>query len=501
MSAMETVATILYARLRNVLPTCHAMPPQLGAAFADELRSVLETPIVRQNGVVVQRRPDSILAIFGNGPSERPDHARRALHAATLAVYETAALNRRNATRLRQEAPPLTVAAGVHLGRVEVGPAPRGTSGEVRAVGEAVEIARALECTAPDVGWSIVASDEACRAAGGRIEAGRFGSVALPDESFVNISEVTGLIQQKSSRTSPAVYQAVRDAISLNQQQYERPQDLVRAATEAARAGTQHFSIEGYRILKKIGEGGMASIYLAVDGFGEPQVLKVMRLVGDGENDHLQRFIQEFALLAQVKHPNVARIDRQGFSSGHAYIAMEYFSRGDLRARIAQGMGADAALAYLKQTAAALEAIHQAGIVHRDLKPDNLMLRKDGSLALADFGIAKHVSMFITDTAHGEVVGTPYYLSPEQATAQPVDQRCDLYSLGVILYEMLTGKKPYRGSSAEDLLELHANAPVPLLRPPHEGLQPLLQRLMAKDREQRYPSARHLLDDCARLGL
>src|SRR5690348_4016539 len=110
---METVATILYARLRNVLPTCNAMPPHLSAGFVDELRGVLETPITRQNGVIVQRRPDSILAVFGNDPNEKPDHAKRALHAATLAVFETAALNRRNAERLRQPAPPLTVAAGV----------------------------------------------------------------------------------------------------------------------------------------------------------------------------------------------------------------------------------------------------------------------------------------------------------------------------------------------------------------------------------------------------
>ena len=325
--------------------------------------------------------------------------------------------------------------------------------------------------------------------------------MALPDESFVNIAEVTGLMPLATSRSSPEVYQALRDAIAMNQKCYDRPQDFARAATVAAQAGGLHFSIEGYRILKKIGEGGMASIYLAADAGGEPQVLKVMRIVGDGDNDHLQRFIQEFALLAQVKHPNVARIHRQGFSSGHAYIAMEYFSRGDLRARIAAGIGTEGALSYVKQTAAALDAIHQAGIVHRDLKPDNLMLRKDGTLALADFGIAKHVGMVITDTAHGEVVGTPYYLSPEQATAQPVDQRCDLYSLGVILYEMLTGRKPYRASTAEELLDMHANAPVPHLAAPHDALQPMLDRLMAKGRDQRYPSARAFLDDCEKRGL
>jgi serine/threonine protein kinase len=159
------------------------------------------------------------------------------------------------------------------------------------------------------------------------------------------------------------------------------------------------------------------------------------------------------------------------------------------------------ASAWIRQLAEALDAAHAAGVLHRDVKPANVLVGKGDRLALADFGIAKHVSMFITDTAHGEVVGTPYYLSPEQATAQPVDQRCDLYSLGVILFEMLTGRKPYRGRSAEELLDLHANAPVPELPTPHEALQPILERLMAKDREQRYGSARAFLDDCAKRGL
>lgn len=491
---METVATILYTRLRNVLPACNAMPSHLSAAFVDELRSVLESPVARQRGVVAQQRPDSVLAIFANDPSETPDHARRALHAAMLTVYEAAQLNRRVASRLpKGTPPPLGIAAGVYTGKVEVAAGARGTSGAVRATGEAVEIARVLECTAPDVGWSIVASGDSCRAAGGRVQSGRFGSVALPDESFVEIAEVTGLVPQPGSKSAPQTYQAVREAISANQKLYDRNQDMSAAATAAAANAALHFSIEGYRILRKIGEGGMASIYLAADGSGAPQVLKVMRIMGGEQDDHLQRFIQEFALLAQVKHRNVAEIHRQGFSSGHAFIAMEYFSQGDLRQRIARGVSAEDALAYVRQTAAALDAIHAVGIVHRDLKPDNLMLRKDGSLALADFGIAKHVGMLITDTAHGEVVGTPYYLSPEQATGRPVDRRCDLYSLGVILYEMLTGQKPYRADSAEALLELHAHAPVPLLRPPHDRLQPVLERLMAKDCERRYASAGEFL--------
>jgi serine/threonine-protein kinase PpkA len=256
-------------------------------------------------------------------------------------------------------------------------------------------------------------------------------------------------------------------------------------------------------VVRQIGEGGMATIFLAqhADG-GPPQVLKVMRLDRAVEADGLQRFIQEYALLAQVQHPNVARIFKQDFSIAHAYIAMEYFPRGDLRARMKAGpIDQATALQYIKQTAAGLGAIHDVGIVHRDLKPDNLMLRQDGTLALADFGIAKQVSMKITDTGDGDIVGTPYYLSPEQALGQTVDARCDMYSLGVLAHELLTGRKPYLAGSAQELLNLHITAPVPLLPPDLAHLQAVLESLMAKDREQRYPTAQTLLDDLAKMGL
>jgi serine/threonine-protein kinase PpkA len=123
------------------------------------------------------------------------------------------------------------------------------------------------------------------------------------------------------------------------------------------------------------------------------------------------------------------------------------------------------------------------------------MLRRDGSLALADFGVAKQVSMLITDTGDGDIVGTPYYLSPEQALGQAVDARCDIYSLGVMAYEMLAGRKPYRARSVRELLNMHIHAPIPRLPSPHEPLQPVLQRMMAKKHDERYPSAQALLDD------
>src|SRR5689334_22703652 len=180
---METVATILYARLRNVLPVCTALEPEHNAELAGALREVLHEPIAKHNGLVAQVRPDSVLAVFANSSATRPDHARRALHAALVAVHQTAGLSKRIAGWAREgTAPKLGVAAGVHIGKVNLVPARSGNSGVVRVSGEAVEIARVLECTAPDVGWSIVASGAARRAAGERIESGRSGSVALPDD-------------------------------------------------------------------------------------------------------------------------------------------------------------------------------------------------------------------------------------------------------------------------------------------------------------------------------
>jgi serine/threonine protein kinase len=172
---------------------------------------------------------------------------------------------------------------------------------------------------------------------------------------------------------------------------------------------------------------------------------------------------------------------------------MEYFSGGDLRGEIKKGLSVDRALNYMTQTTRALAAIHDIGIVHRDLKPDNLMLRSNASLALADFGIAKQISTMITKTRHGEVFGTPYYLSPEQALGRQVDPRSDLYSLGVMFYEMLVGDKPYHADDPQALLFKHVHADLPVLPTNLAKFQPLLNKLLAKQPGQRFASASQLL--------
>ena len=499
----RTDATFLYARLHHFAAICRCLAGEELTAFVNEARRVLSEPLTRLGGEIAQRRPDSILAVFSNKPDARkPDHAQRGLHAAILSVYESVQLAQAIAAQLQShQVPTLTLAVGVNLGQAEISGRGTRSNGMVHVAGEPVEIARLLEVTASDLRWSIATSERTLVAAAGRAEGGRIGSVAPPDNSFIDIVEVTALRPRKGSRTRPEMYRLLRDAIVQNGRAWEPPHDM--AATGAPGAPPQqHLLIEGYRILRQIGAGGMATVFLAQPQEpGPPQVLKVMRLDRFGDEDGLQRFIQEFALLAQVQHPNVARIFRQDFSPGHAYIAMEYFPGGDLRALIPKGVPTNKAIEYVKQTAAGLAAIHAQGIVHRDLKPDNLMLRQDGTVALADFGVAKQVSMLIMDTGHGDIVGTPSYLSPEQARGELVDARCDLYSLGVLMFELLTGRRPYSAGSAQVMLDLHINAPVPLLPPALTALQPVLNRLMAKDREQRYPCAQALLDDLEQRGL
>jgi serine/threonine-protein kinase PpkA len=498
-----TLATFMYARLRNFGPTCETMAGAELTTFLNEVRRMLSAAALQLGGEIAQRRPDSILCVFSDKPEDKvPVHAKRALHAAIVTVHESVQLASRVAARpLSAGLPPLSISIGVHLGAGEVAARSSSNHGMVRASGEAVEIARLLQLVAADQHWSVVASLATRQAGGDRVESGRRGTLGLPDDSFLEVAEIAALVQRKGSATPPSHYEQLRESLQRNRQLARAAANADAAANPGSMHDIGHVLIEDYRLIRKIGEGGIATVYLAQPMAGGPvQVLKVMRLDSAERLVELQRFIQEFALVAQIDHPNVAHIFGQDFSAGSAYIAMEYFPMGDMRARMRQPIDPAIALYYLRQIASGLEAIHQVGIVHRDLKPDNVMMRQDGILAIADFGIAKQVSMQITDTGAGDVVGTPYYLSPEQACGKPVDARCDIYSLGVVAYEMLTGAKPYYAATAQELLQLHINAPVPKLPATLARFQPVLDKMMAKDREQRFESAAALLDALQGLG-
>jgi serine/threonine protein kinase len=286
----------------------------------------------------------------------------------------------------------------------------------------------------------------------------------------------------------------LRDAVLRRRQQLA----LLRTGPEAqqqSRFGP--VTILGHRFVRELAIGGTSMVYLAEsERAGEMVVLKVLRDAPEAGDVHTQfaRFLQEYELISKIRHPNVVRIFDLGIADDHAYIAMEYFPRGDLRAQIAKGIERPTAVQYLAQMASALQVVHQVGVLHRDLKPGNIMVRADGSLAIIDFGLAKHVDMQVDMTGTGEIFGTPYYMSPEQGHGQELDVRSDLYSLGVIFYEMLTRKKPYLAATPMGVIYLHANAPLPVLEAELSIYQSILDRLMAKDPAARFGSARELVE-------
>jgi tRNA A-37 threonylcarbamoyl transferase component Bud32/DNA-binding NarL/FixJ family response regulator len=251
--------------------------------------------------------------------------------------------------------------------------------------------------------------------------------------------------------------------------------------------------IPGYRSLRKIGEGGMAQVYLAERSQdGLQLVLKVLEPKLRADQVFFRRFVQEYKLVAGLQNEYVAHIYDQGFAGEHPYIAMEYLSGGTLAARIHEGMTSITALRVVSQIARALDAIHERGVIHRDLKPPNILFRANGRPVLVDFGLAKDLAANLTLTRHGEVIATPRYMSPEQCLGKPADRRSDLYSLGVIFYEMLTGRRLYEAEGPAGLVYQHVHGPVPQLPTRLAGYQSILNRLLAKAPEDRFQSAREL---------
>lgn len=248
--------------------------------------------------------------------------------------------------------------------------------------------------------------------------------------------------------------------------------------------------IPRYMLLDTLGESQRATVYLAHSAALNRNVaLKVSRV---SDNDEPQ-FAREYEAVGALRHPNVVDIYDYGMHEGREFIAMEYFPCGDLKARLQNPVSEHEALDYLQRIAAALAVVHAQGVLHRDLKPPNIMLREDGQIVLIDFGLAKALVNATHSTAAGVLRGSPYYMSPEQAQGSELDGRSDLYSLGVIFHELLTGSKPYLGATAIEVLQQHVTAPLPQLPPELARHQALLDGLMAKSREDRFASAEALL--------
>jgi tRNA A-37 threonylcarbamoyl transferase component Bud32 len=334
-------------------------------------------------------------------------------------------------------------------------------------------------------------------------------------------SEFAPIVLVMLEEAPPTAPQAVHGLFRVYGRKIDREQ-LLRAIESAALEHRQSLSmlranpsyerryrfgatmIRGHRCLRQVGSGGMCTIYLAEsERDGNVVVLKVFNQVPDVSERiaSFDRFLREYEIVAGLDHKNIVHIYDLGVADDHAYIAMEHFPAGDLRQRMKSPLSKGTALNYLQQIASALHAIHSVGILHRDLKPANVMLRADGSLCLIDFGLAKANAADAELTGTREIFGTPYYMSPEQGHAEEIDARSDIYSLGVMFYEMLIGRKPFSGTTAMEVIYKHKRAELPDIAPQFAPYEDILRRMLAKSPSDRFQSAAAVLQAVSALQL
>ena len=250
---------------------------------------------------------------------------------------------------------------------------------------------------------------------------------------------------------------------------------------------TDTIVIPGYRIVRQLGRGGMACVYLAIqESFEREVALKVMSPLLNSDPSFSIRFRREARIVAHIHHASIVPVFDVGEHCSHHYLSMEYLPGGDLKQRVQCGLD-DAAFAtdVCCALSSALDLAHRKGFVHRDIKPENILFREDGTPVLTDFGIARAIDSGTSLTIAGMLVGTPSYMSPEQVKGLELDGRSDLYSLGIVFYEMLTGAVPFRADSMLSIALKHLTEPLPQLPVEHVAYQSFLDRLTAKERDAR----------------
>ncbi len=253
--------------------------------------------------------------------------------------------------------------------------------------------------------------------------------------------------------------------------------------------------IPGYSIEREIGRGGMARVYLAVQRkFGRLVAVKVVSPEYTADPTFGKRFVREARIIAQLSHPNIVQVHDAGVNEQCYYLVMEYLRGGDLNRRLKRGLHMQAAISVVKDIARGLDSAHAKGFVHRDIKPENILFREDGSAVLSDFGVARVISSGVSLTQHGTVVGTPQYMSPEQATGRALDGRSDIYSLGVVFFRMLTGEVPFKADSAIAVGIRHLQDPIPRLPGHLSAMQSVVDKFLAKKAESRFQTGAEVIE-------
>ncbi len=495
-------ATVLFSDIRNFTTYSERLTAADTALLLNTYFERACQPILAQGGRITKLLGDGVMVLFE--PTEAdPNHARRALRAALgLAVVAHRFRDWVHEKHGISTLPEFSVGSGLHTGEIIMCRVGAPGNQEWTVIGDSVNVASRLEGKTKELGWVVVASRATVEAAGSGVLRGADAKIFLRGRSEpIEVFEVIGVGQDgQTTAGNFELPKSVRDALRANATNTAEAakgalNEALRLITSQISGGlARPLSIAGYRIIRKIGEGGMSSVYLAKrESDGADVVLKIVSAAGN--KDMIDRFMREAQILASIDHPNVVKIFDQGFGKEYAYIAMEYFNGGTLSDLIRAGLTPRETMSLLAQAAGALREIHRRGIIHRDIKPANMMVRADGTIGLVDFGVARKTNPTNLEmTQHGVVFGTPYYLSPEQASGVPAVEGSDIYSLGIIFYEMLTQKRPYNDDNMIDILNQHINSPVPSLPDELSGYQELLNRMMAKKLSERFASADAVLD-------
>jgi serine/threonine-protein kinase PpkA len=500
-------ATVMFADIRNFTTMAERLSAAELATLLGRYFELACRPVVAYGGTHLKMLGDGLLALFEDDahdattPGAQCSHASRALSAAV--GLRTVAQEFRTWTTHTYGArglPEFNVGIGLHSGEVTLGQLGSHGAQEVTPLGDSVNIASRLQTASKELGWTVVASMDTARLAGSGVDKGR-----------EQVIRIRGRVQSVSA-CEVLNYQADMDlqlgvdstAIAFEEQAIgsaaeENSHITARAAKGALKQSLSNLQsggflthkqrFKGYEVVRKLGQGGTSDVFLAYSASRRTEVvLKVLRTSLQNDAEMMRRFVQEYAVLATLEHHHIAKIYDQGFTDEYAFIAMEYLGGGNFRVEIAKRPTHARVLDLVRQIVSALDAIHGLRLVYRDLKPDNLMFRSSGELVLVDFGIVKSIREdieMLVRTNSGQVVGTPYYISPEQASGKEVTHRSDFYSLGVVMYELLTGQRPYIGKNLGELLDQHIHSPVPRLPEEHAKFQPFLDRMMHKIPEER----------------
>jgi class 3 adenylate cyclase len=498
-------ATVVSVIIRDFIQLTEKLPPAKLAGLMSHYYEKVCTQVEQQQGILTSISNFSMIVTFADVGSADV-HARRALRCA-LTIAMIAHQTRFGIKQLfpDQGLDKFGVGIGIHSGEIIF--AEFGLPPYVQQVasGHPVSIASLLASKSKELGWNVACSEQTLELAGHGV---RTGETTLIGAEWLTkplaVSEVV-VVRNEQEFADNKVQQILDSTTELprsNRTSRDLAFDPALHGKVIDNTSAKFPTIPGYRFLRAVGRGDMSSVFLVERmSDGEQLALKFADGSVSEDSDMLFSFVEEYGLLEQIRHPNVLHIYEQGVTDDALFILMEYLPGGTLKDHIGPtGMTSERAWNMLHEMAKALIEIHQVGIVHRDINPDNIMLRSDGSAVLGDFGVARRLIKERHNEFLEDVTGAANFMSPEQALGEVEDELTDIYSMGAVFFNTLTGEKPYLGNTHDEILQQHLHAPVPKLPQRYFHLQSILNRMMAKDRKERY-SANELLIFMDRLQL